>query len=216
MRKRKWLWIGLAAWVSPNLGCITCGYHYFHDLADPRRLPRYSAIARQEVAAPIAQQVGNGLALEHTVWNSHFRAGTDELTPAGMAHLSRLARRQPEPLPYIFVQTAHDLPLERGKEQEWAQKRQELDSRRVQAVQAYLKAVRPEVAFQVAVHDPPEVSNHGQEAQQAVRSMHRSAQGQATFSAFTSSTAGTAAGAATGSGPAPGASGTNQNPGNYR
>lgn len=200
MKKSKAFWLAITALAMPNLGCVTCGYHYFHDLADPCRLPRYSAVARQHVVAPIVQQAGNGLALEQTVWNSHFRAGTDELTPAGMAHLHRLARRQPEPVPYVFVQAAHDVSLERGKEQEWAKQRQELDAKRVQAVQAYLKVVRPDVAFYVTVHDPPEVSNHGQEAQQAVRSMQRSATGQATFSAFTSSTAGTGTGTTTGTG----------------
>lgn len=194
MGKRDWLGLGLAALVTPSLGCVTCGYHSFADLADPCRLPRYSAVARQEVAAPLLHQAGNGLALEQTVWNSHFRTGRDELTPAGMAHLSRLARRLPEPVPYIFVQTAHDLLLERGKEKEWAQQRAELDRKRVEAVRAYLQAVRPETNFQVALHDPPEVGTHGQEAEQMVRSMHRSAMGQAIFSSFTGGTGGTGAG----------------------
>lgn len=213
MTTRKALALALAAPAALSWGCVTCGYHYFHDLADPCRLPRYSALARQHVVEPFTQQAGNGLALEQTVWNSHFRPGSDELTPAGRAHLNRLARRQPEPVPYVFVQTAQDLPLERGKEQAWAQQRQELDAKRVQAVQLYLKTVRPEATFQVAVHDPPEVSNHGQEAQQAVRSMHRSAIGQATFSAFTSSGAGTATGTATST---TGTSGTSQTSGNSR
>ncbi|MCS7161092.1 MAG: hypothetical protein RMJ19_11525 [Gemmatales bacterium] len=197
MRSHTILSGGIAALAALNLGCLSCGYHYFHDLADPCRLPRYSALAREHVAAPIVQQTNNGLALEQTLWNSHFRAGTSELTPGGMAHLNRLARRQPEPFPYVFVQAAHDVPLERGKEEAWAKQRQELDAQRIQAVQAYLKIVRPEVSFQVAVHDPPEVSNHGQEAQQAIRSMHRSATGQAVFSPFTS---GAAAGTGMGTG----------------
>jgi hypothetical protein len=194
MGKREWLGLGLAALITPQVGCVNCGYHCFNDLADPCRLPRYSALARQEVAAPLLRQAGNGLALEQTVWVSHFRAGSDELTPAGMAHLSRLARRQPEPVPYVFVQTAHDLPLQRGKEQEWASQRAELDRKRVEAVQAYLRTIRPEVAFHVAVHDPPEVRTHGREAEQIVRSMHRGATGQAVFTSFTGS--GTGAGGA--------------------
>ena len=80
-------------------------------------------------------------------------------------------------------------------------------------MQAFLKVVRPEVAFQVAVHDTPEVSNHGQEALQAVRSMPRSANGQTTFSAFTSRTS--AAGSAT-TGAATGTQTTNQGATNNR
>ncbi|MCS7166989.1 MAG: hypothetical protein RMI91_10165 [Gemmatales bacterium] len=201
MQNRTIYGVALSAMLALNLGCLSCGYHAFHDLADPCRLPRYSALARAYVSAPIVHQTTNGVALEQTVWNSHFRPGSSELTAAGRAHLDRLARRQPEPVRHVFVQAAHDLPLERGKEEAWAQQRQELDRQRVDAVQAYLKAVRPEITFHVAVHDPPEVGSHGQEAQQAIRSMHRSATGQAVFSAFTG---GAAAGAGVGTAVTPG------------
>src|SRR5207302_268943 len=82
--------------------------------------------------------------------------GTDRLNGAGMDKLDQLARRRPHPDPRVFIQTARDIGYDGAKPEEYAAKRQELDTKRVAAVQKYLAASltgRP-ANFDVQVHDP--------------------------------------------------------------
>jgi hypothetical protein len=161
-------------------GC--CDYCY-HDLVDPCYPQRYICQARQQVYAPLAAQANNGLVLEQTLWNHHFvtvKEGDKTktvLSPAGKARLDYLVRRRPGPVPEVFVQTAHDLPFDPEKPQEFASQRMEMDSQRVKAVSDYLAAVRPDVAFRVTVHDPHPVGLQGNEVVNAVTHMQQTSQG---------------------------------------
>src|SRR5262249_6068850 len=120
---------------------------------------RYNAMAREEVVASFAPQVENGHVLDQTVWNYHFEAGKDVLTAGGRDHLVYLARRRPVPDPRIFLQTAYDVNYDPTAPEKYTNARNDLDTRRIQAVQKFLNAQvagRP-MAFDVTVHDPGEV-----------------------------------------------------------
>lgn len=162
----------LATGLLSAAGC----YESYDDLVDPCWPQRYTAIAREEVNAPLATQANNGMVLDQTVWNYHFRTGTDELTPGGLALLDRLARRRPAPVSEVFMQTAHDVTYG-GKPAEFAKERADVDGSRVKAVADYLAAVRPDVSFNVTVHDPNPVGMSGIEAGYAVRDMYAGAIG---------------------------------------
>ena len=45
----------------------------------------------------MAPQMINGHVLDQGVYDEHFEAGTDKLTPGGQEHLKYLARRRPQP-----------------------------------------------------------------------------------------------------------------------
>ena len=114
---------------------------------------RYNHAARQAVIAPFAQQVNNGHYLTQTVWNYHFEAGTDKLTPAGLKKLDSLARTRPAPDPKVYIQTARDLTAPVGT---LADLRTDLDAKRAAAVQKYLAAqpaIGAPIAYEVYVHD---------------------------------------------------------------
>lgn len=123
---------------------------------DPCWPDRYSNEARAAVVANFQPQVENGHVLDQTVWNQHFEFGTDKLNGAGMDKLDQLARRRPHPDPKVFLQTARDMPYDGAKPDEYASKRQELDTKRVAAMQKYLAAslTGRQVAFDIQVHDP--------------------------------------------------------------
>jgi len=73
-----------------------------------------------------------------------------------MDKLDQIARRRPHPDPRVFLQTARDMAYDGAKPEEYAAKRQELDTKRVAAVQKYLSATltgRP-TTFDIQVHDP--------------------------------------------------------------
>jgi hypothetical protein len=111
-RGRKLTIVGsLAAGLVASAGCVGMGCK---DLIDPCWPQRYNAQAREEVLGPFATQASNGLVLEQTVWNHHFKEGSDQLLPGGQALLSRLARRRPSPVAQVFVQTAYDLTYVQG------------------------------------------------------------------------------------------------------
>src|SRR5438309_2350326 len=95
---------GIMAGVALSGGCET-----YRSIVDPCYPQRYEYAARQEVLAAIAPQINNGHVLDQTVWNYHFEAGTDKLTPGGLEHLAYLARRRPTPDPVVYVQTAQDI-----------------------------------------------------------------------------------------------------------
>ena len=127
------------------------GSHY-----DPCWPDRYANESRAAVVANFQPQVENGQVLDQTVWNTHFEYGTDKLNGAGMDKLDQIARRRPHPDPRVFLQTARDHAYDAAKPEEYAAKRQELDTRRVAAVQKYLSATltgRP-ATFDIQIHDP--------------------------------------------------------------
>jgi hypothetical protein len=142
-----------------GLGCLDC----YHDLVDPCYPQRYEAEARREVVGAYAPQIANGHVLDQTVWDYDFEAGTDRLTGGGLEHLAYLARRRPAPDPVVYLQTAQDVAYDPAKPDEMAAKRQELDAKRVIAIQQFLTAQtggrRGE--FQVLVHDPSDVTLPG-------------------------------------------------------
>jgi hypothetical protein len=137
-----------------GLGCVT-----YHDCVDPCYPERYNAEARREVVAAYSPQIANGHVLDQTVWNSDFEQGTDKLTGGGMEHLAYIARRRPQPDPVVYLQTAGDLYYDGNKPDEMADKRQDLDSRRVAAIQKFLGAQTGgrRGDFQVLIHDPADV-----------------------------------------------------------
>jgi hypothetical protein len=131
----------------------------YRDLVDPCWPERYNAQARQEVQESFMPQVENGHVLDQTIWNYHFEAGKDTLTPAGLLRLAYLARRRPAPDPHVFLQTAYDVPYDPAAPDKYVNARNDLDGRRIQSMMKYLNAEvagRPMV-FTVTVHDPAEV-----------------------------------------------------------
>jgi len=143
----------LAGGAALAAGCHADGdYHH----GDPCWPDRYANESRAAVVANFQPQVENGQVLDQTVWNSHFEFGTDKLNGAGMDKLDQIARRRPHPDPRVFLQTARDMAYDGAKPEEYAAKRQELDTKRVAAVQKYLSATltgRP-TTFDIQVHDP--------------------------------------------------------------
>jgi hypothetical protein len=144
------------------------GCNCYRQILDPCWPERYSAEARLSVRDTFGAQAYNGHILDQTVWNYHFEvdpktgAPTDKLNPGGMEHLKYLARRRPVADPHLFLQTAQDvLGAANLSPERFAHAREELDNRRVAAVQRYLAIVTSGrdhvVAFQVAVLDPAEV-----------------------------------------------------------
>jgi len=166
--------VGLAALA----GCAQeCGYKDYHDFVNPCWPQEYAYIARAEVQAPFASQAMNGLILEQTVWNDHFRPGTNLLGPAGRSHVDRLARRRPQPVPEVFLQVSHDLAYDPEKPAEFGKARQDLDAQRTKAVMDYLAAIRPDVPWRVTVIDPSPVGVNAREALRAIESMQNAATG---------------------------------------
>src|SRR5262245_30157500 len=148
--------VALLGWAGALAGVVGC--HCYRDLVDPCYPERYEYQARAEVNSAFAPQVSNGHVLDQTIWNYHFEAGTDRLTPGGVEHLAYLARRRPAADPIIYLQTAHDLSYNPEKPEDLTAKRADLDAKRAVAIKSYLTAQtaggRP-VDFQVMVHNPP-------------------------------------------------------------
>jgi hypothetical protein len=147
-----------SAWacLAMSLAALTgCGL--YNNCVDPCYPGRYSYEARGPVYEAFGAEANNGHVLDQTVWNYLFEPGTDKLTIAGQERLQYLARRRPAPDPKIWLQTAQDLQYDQTAPEKFVNARNELDQKRVQAVERYLQAEtasRP-VAFQVAVHNPP-------------------------------------------------------------
>ncbi len=161
-------------------GLATLGGCYgYHDLVDPCYPQRYEYASRTEVRESFTAQVGNGHVLDQTVWNWQFEPGTAVLTPAGMEHLSYLARRRPAPDPTIYLQVAQDIPYDQANFAEFVEARNKLDTKRVQAVQDYLTAETAgrNLTFNVVRHDPAEAGMSAVPAQVAVHLADLSAQG---------------------------------------
>ena len=141
--------------AAGGAGCVTT----YHDLVDPCYPARYNAEARHEVFASYAPQIANGHVLDQTIWNYDFEPGTDRLTGGGLIHLAAMARRRPQPDPVVYLQTAGDVVYDSAKPDEYLDKRQDLDGRRVVAIEKFLNAQTAgrRGDFQVLVHDPAEV-----------------------------------------------------------
>lgn len=134
-------------------GATGCDYR---DCVDPCYPMRYNMMARQEVNQGMAPQVQNGHVLDQTVWNYFFETGTDKLTPLGLDRLAYIARRRPSPDCNIWLQTAQDVFYDDRAPERMAEVRQDLDARRIAAVQRFLvsyTAGRP-IDFKIVVHDP--------------------------------------------------------------
>ncbi len=145
-----------------GVGCVT-----YHDLVDPCYPARYNAEAAHEVYAASGPQINNGHVLDQTIWAYDFEPGTDRLTPGGWEHLDIIARRRPQPDPIVYLQAAQlgvlvegaDVAYDPDKPDQSMAKRQELDAKRVVAIQKFLGTQTDgrRGDFQVLVHDPSPV-----------------------------------------------------------
>jgi hypothetical protein len=144
--RRAALGTSLGILLTVTVGCVQS----YRELVDPCWPERYRHQARESIRDAFNVQAANGHALDQTVWNQHFEAGTDKLTRAGEEHLKYMARRQPAPDPNVTVQPAYDA---KGNAKN-------LDERRVQAVQEYLSKIAANrgamVNFVVTVRDMSE------------------------------------------------------------
>lgn len=164
----------LATGMVSLTGCVGT----YSDIVDPCYQDRYNCMARETVIVPQTTMAENGTALEQTVYNYHFREGSDELLPGGKSLLIRLARRRPQPDTRIYVQATNDESVLGNRNlEEIGAKRKELNEKRVAAVAEFLKAIRPDVGFTIAVHDPSKIGIFSEEARSAISDMHSSATG---------------------------------------
>jgi uncharacterized membrane protein YgcG len=145
-----------------GVGCQTSGRdratlgERYENYVDPCWPQRYSAVARDEALAPFATQAANGEIIAQTVWNYHFEAGTDRLTPSGIETLDMIVRKRPSPDAAVYVQTARDLAYEHDKADKLAADRVALDAKRINQVQKYLaaQAAAKGTTFNVVALDP--------------------------------------------------------------
>lgn len=175
----------LAAGVLPSAGCMAggragggdCGsdgcaagggntsggpslQDKYHSCVDPCWPERYSYQARQLTLSPFANQVANGAVIEQTVFNGDFEAGTDRLTPGGLAKIDILTRKRPV-APTVYLQTSRDLAYDPAKATDYVKTKADLDNKRVVAVQQYLSAStsgRGLPGFEVVVTDPADMT----------------------------------------------------------
>ena len=137
-------------------GLLAAGCHSGANHGDPCWPDRYANEARQATLAAFQPQVENGHILDQTIWNLHFEYGGDKLNGAGMDKLDQLSRRRPTPDVHIYLQTTRDIVYDVEKPADYASKRVDLDTKRIAAVQKYLKATLTgrELAFDIQIHDP--------------------------------------------------------------
>lgn len=159
-------------------GCVSMSDR-LRECYDPCWPERYNYMARKEVNDGIAPQVHNGHVLDQTIWNYHFEAGKDVLTPGGLDYLAYLARRRPCPDPCVYLQTAQDIPYDPAAPDKFVEARTDLDNRRIAAIQKYLSAQTAgrRLAFQVVVHDPAEVGVAAIPMGLSVQRMYSTSQG---------------------------------------
>ncbi len=113
------------------------------------------------------------------MWNYHFEPGTATLNAGGIDNLARLARRRPAPDTVIFLQTAQDVVYDSAAPDKLVEVRNDLDAKRIDAVQKFLQAQtanRP-VAFHVQIHDPAEVGFPATPVNSIVQQMYGSYRG---------------------------------------
>ena len=143
-----------AGWAMAlvSLVSVTGCYGTFHEVVDPCYPERYNCKAREEVHELRNVQVQNGLMYEQTMFVHHFNPASETLHPGGVAHLQRLANRRPAPESVIYLQTAQNsYDLDYKKPEEYASKRKELDDKRKQEIEKFMKMERPDVTFPVIV-----------------------------------------------------------------
>ena len=141
-----------------GLGCFT-----YRDLVDPCYPARYNYEARKETVASYTPQEMNGHVLDQTVWNYDFEPGSDRLTGGGLEHLAYMARRRPQPDCVVYLQTAQDVAYDPDHPEKMADVRQEIDAKRVVAIEKFLnvQTAGRRGSFQVLIHDPSEVGVPG-------------------------------------------------------
>ncbi len=142
----------LAGGLVAGGGCMA-----YRDCVDPCYPARYNYLARAEVRQAFASQMYNGHTLDQTVWNYHFEAGTDRLTPGGLQYLEYVARRRPGPDTKVFLQTAQDVAYDPAAPDNTVEARTNLDARRAEAVQKFLRTQTPSLVYDVVVHNPHDV-----------------------------------------------------------
>jgi hypothetical protein len=153
----------LVGGLAAGGGCVA-----YRDCVDPCYPSRYSYQARQEVRQSFASQMYNGHTLDQTVWNYHFEAGTDRLTPGGQEFLAYVARRRPGPDTKVFLQTAQDVTFDPQAPDKTTEARGNLDAKRAEAVTRFLRTQTPTVPYDVVVHNPHEVGMNSVAASNAV------------------------------------------------
>jgi hypothetical protein len=163
---------------------------------------RYSNLAQRGVNRAFAPQVLNGHVLDQTVWNHHFEAGTDRLTPGGIATLQYLSRRRPEPDRTVYLATANDLTYDPACPERYCGAKQELDALRAQAIQKFMAGNNCGrcADFQILVHDPADVTLHTRGVDNSVQQMYLRYRGGLANQAGGSGGAGATGGAAGGTG----------------
>ena len=188
--KRTTLGLCLAGGLVAGAGCFQ-----YRDLVDPCYPERYEFAARKAVHEGIAPQVQNGHILDQTIWNWMFYPGTDRLHPAGIDHLTYLIRRRPAPDPVLYLATAQDIGYDAAAPEKFADAREDLDKRRVRAIEQYVSAATAKrgMTFKVEVHDPSETTLPGEGMRRATTAWYGIFQG-TIGSVGPSTTSGTAGG----------------------
>jgi hypothetical protein len=164
----KRMWAKAVLLLCGGAPLAATGCYEYSDLVDPCYPKRYNHMAEKEVNGAFAAQVNKGHMLDQTVWNYDFDPGTDKLNAMGIDHLAILARRLPQPDTLLFLQTAQittsdtlpkDLVYDAANPDKLASSRQDLDAKRVAAIQKFLMAQTAGKGydFQVAVIDPSEI-----------------------------------------------------------
>lgn len=140
------------------------GCYEYKDLVDPCYPDRYNYMSIMETKEALWAQQLHAHQLEQTVWTYFFEPGTDKLTPLGIYRLAMISRQCPQPDTLLFLQTAQitpgetqprDLAYDAANPDGMITARQDLDARRIAAVQKFMLAqTSGRLAFQVAVVDP--------------------------------------------------------------
>ena len=130
----------------------------YNDAVDPNYPQRYSYLARESVLHPHETQVRNALVTDATVANYLFEPGTDKLTDAGRQRLDYLARRGQCADGHLYLQTARDLPYDPANPGKLVADRGELDSKRGQAVLAYMGTQPGGKQYDITPLDPRDTS----------------------------------------------------------
>jgi uncharacterized membrane protein YgcG len=146
------------------LASAGCFEYQYKDLVDPCYPDRYNYMSMMEVREALGAQQLHAHQLEQTVWGYFFEPGTDKLTSLGVYKLALIARQCPQPDTLLFLQTAQitpgetqprDLVYDPANPDAMITARQDLDARRIAAVQKFMTAqTSGHYAFQIAVVDP--------------------------------------------------------------
>jgi hypothetical protein len=154
----------LGSGAAALLGSVGCaGYR---DLVDPCWPERYNLEARQVVNQTFDTQAHNGHTLDQTFWNYDFERDakgqpTDQLNALGMDKIAYIVRRRPTPDGKIYLQTARDFYVAQDDIESLPARRQDLDGKRIQAIQRVLTAQMAgrncAVTWDICVHDATEV-----------------------------------------------------------